>query len=169
MPAAQFDQFARPAGIEQHAVQIGAVHDRVRITEARLEIVAERNRCDRLPVDRVHQPQAVYIDRAGTRLVADTERVETMECIGTDLDAGADFAKFGGTLEYHRSDSLARQTERRGEAADTAAGDDYGQAVGAGTRHGDGGEIISIMSIMPGSGSVNSTHLMLDRFRVIEQ
>ena len=43
--------------------------------------------------------------------------------IRTELDAGADLAERIGLLEHLHGVALARQHQRRGQAADAAAGD----------------------------------------------
>ncbi len=97
---AQIDQFAGPATFEQGGVQIGAMDHRVGIAEAFAELVVERNRCNFCRRQRVHQAQAVDIDRFGTHLFADAEIVETMKRVGAELNPGADFAEFGRALEH---------------------------------------------------------------------
>src|SRR5688572_31148752 len=52
------------------------------------------------------------------------ERIERVPGVGRDLDAGADLAELRRLLEDHRAEALARERQRRGEAADAAAGDD---------------------------------------------
>ena len=56
---------------------------------------------------------------------ADAERVERVPGVRRDLDAGADLAELRRLLQHHRAETLARQRQRRGEAADAAAGDDH--------------------------------------------
>jgi hypothetical protein len=72
------------------------------------------------------------IHRAVARLVADAERVEGVEGVGAELDAGTDLADFRRLLQHGDGEALAHQRQRRGEAADAAAGDEYGKFLAHG-------------------------------------
>ena len=86
-------------------------------------IVAERHVGDLAPVDGVVQHHPLGVDGAGARAVADAERVEGGEGVGTELHAGADLAQLGHLLQHAHAHALARERKRRGKAADAAAGD----------------------------------------------
>ena len=81
-----------PAGAQEDAMEIAAVHHRVGILEPRAKRVAEIDVDDFFAGERVHQPQRVDIDRHLARDLAHPERVEAMKRVGAELDAGADFA-----------------------------------------------------------------------------
>jgi len=119
----QFDQFAVAAGVEQHSVQVGAMYHRIGIAEVFAEFIIEWNGGDRFAVDRVHEAQTVDVNRPGAGFIADAKVVKAVKGIRTDLDAGANLAKFGGAFEHYAGNSLARQSERGGQSADAAAGD----------------------------------------------
>src|SRR5690242_21128399 len=119
----------RLAAVEERAVDVGAVRDRVRIGEALREALVERDVDHRLAAHAVHHEQALDEHRFLLHQGADPERVERVPGIGRDLDAGADLAELRRLLEHDRAEALARQRERRSEAADAAAGDDYGLGV----------------------------------------
>ena len=114
----------RLAGFEEGAVQVGAVNDGVRIAEELAEQIAERTAEDLLAGHAVHHDQRVDIDRARAALIADAEIVHRVERIGTDLNAGADFAELVGLLQHGDATALVGQSQRRCQTADAAAGDD---------------------------------------------
>ena len=92
------------------------------IAEAGAERLAEIDVGDLAVGHRVHQTKRVDIDGHAARGLAHAEPIEAMEGIGAQLDAGADLAQLRRLLEHQRGDALLRQRERRGEAADAAAG-----------------------------------------------
>ena len=69
----------------------------------------------------------VGVDGAGPGLVADAQRIEGVEGVGAELDAGTDLADLGRLLEHLHMETLPRQGEGGGEAADAAAGDQHGK------------------------------------------
>jgi hypothetical protein len=112
------------AGLEQHAVQVAAVHDGVGVAEARPKGVAEIDMRDLLRRERVHEPELLDVDRGALRRRADAEAVETREGVRPELDAGADLAEPRGLLEHQDRKALARQPERGRQPADAAPGDE---------------------------------------------
>ena len=120
---AQIDQVVILAGFQQYAVQVAAMRHRVRVAEARAEGIAQVDMGDLFRCERIHQPQLVDIDRRAPRRLADPEIVEGMERVGSELEAGADFAQASGLFEQDRANPLSRKPERRGQAADAAARD----------------------------------------------
>src|SRR5882762_2273307 len=58
--------------------------------------------------------------------VVDSQALEHLERVGADLDAGTDLAELRSLLEHVAREALLRQRQRRGEAADAAAGDQNG-------------------------------------------
>ncbi len=120
---AQLDQIVGLAGLQEHAVQIAAMHHRIGIAEARAKRLAQIDMGDLFGGQRVHQPELVDIDRHAARGFADAEIVEGVERVGPKLDAGADLAERGRLFQQDRADALLREPERRGEAADAAARD----------------------------------------------
>ena len=106
-------------------MQVAAMHHRIGIAEPGAKRLAQIDMGDLLGRQRVHQPELVDIDRHAARGLADAEIVEGMERIGTELDAGADFAERGSLFQQDRADALLRQPQRGGEAADAAACDQH--------------------------------------------
>ncbi len=62
--------------------------------------------------------------------------VQYAEDVGAELDTGADLAKFGCLFENAHREALARQRERRDQAADAAAGHQNGRRVSIVMDHG---------------------------------
>ena len=116
------DQIAALAGFEERGVDVGAVGDRVRLAEARGELVVERHVGDQL----AGQGVAHFLRRravgVGQDVVLEADFLQHAEDVRAELDAGADFAEFGRLLEHPHRETLARQRVGGGEAADTAAG-----------------------------------------------
>src|SRR6267143_1298481 len=125
----QLDRTLLPAAVEQRAVDVGAVRHRVRIAEALREARVERNVDHRLAADAVHHQQVLDEDGFLLHQLADAERIDGVPGVRRELDAGADLAELGRLLEHDDPEVAPRQAERYGEAADTAAGDDYGPGI----------------------------------------
>src|ERR1700694_4501937 len=117
----QFDQVARPAAVEQRAVDIGAVRHRVRVAEAPGEALVERHVDDLLAAHAVEHEQAFDEDRVALHALADAERVDRVPGVGRELDAGADLAELARLLEHQDAEVPARERERDGEPAEAAA------------------------------------------------
>src|SRR5690606_23191244 len=122
----QFDQFARLAGGQHRAVQVRPVDHGVRVAEAFSKGLVQGYVADLFAAERIHEPQLVDVDRAGTGRVAEAEVVEAVESIGAELDAGADLAEAARLLEHDAAPARAGQAEGAGQAADAAAGDHEG-------------------------------------------
>ncbi len=112
-------------------MQVAAMHHRIGIAEARAEGLAQIDMGDFFGRERVHQPELIDIDRHAARGFADAEIVEGVKRVRSELDAGADLAERGGLFQQDRGNALLRQPERRGEAADAAAGDQDRPCVAA--------------------------------------
>jgi hypothetical protein len=125
----KLDVLLLAAGAQQHAVQVAAMHDRIRILEARPERLAEVDAGDFLGAERVHQAQRVDINRHVPRRLADAEIVEGVERIGAELDAGADLAERRRLFEHENAMAFLGEPERGREAADAAAGDQNAAAL----------------------------------------
>ena len=110
---AQIDQRAVAAGLQEHAMQIAAMHDRIGIAEARAEIVAEIDMGDLFGGQRIHQPELVDIDGHAARGLADAEIVEGVEGVRPELDAGADLAERRRLFQQDRADALLREARAR--------------------------------------------------------
>src|SRR4029078_9652088 len=102
------------------------MRDRVRIGEAPGEALVERDVDHLFAAHAVHHQQALDEDGFLLDQLADAERVERVPGIGCDLEARAYLAELRRLLEHDALEALARQSERGGEAADAAAGDDDG-------------------------------------------
>src|SRR5580704_13616234 len=119
----QFDQRVIAAGFQEHAVQVAAMHDRVRVAEALAKRVAEIDMGDFFRRKRIHQAELVDIDGHAARGFADAEIVEGVERIRPELDAGADFAERRGLFQQDRTKTFLRQPKRCSKPADAAARD----------------------------------------------
>ena len=118
------DQRMGTAAVEQGRMEVGAMDNGVGIAEALAERLVERDGGNALVADRVHQQQAVDVDRFRTHIVADAQRIKSMEGIRPDLDAGPDLTERRGLLKHERGDTGLGETERCGKPADAAAGDE---------------------------------------------
>ena len=127
---AQFHQRAFDAGPQQHAMQLAAMHHRIRVAETLAERRIERDFGDPFIRHRVHQPQAVDINRLGPGVIADAERVEAVEGVRADLDACADLAQLRRLFEHETLSADAGQPKRRAKTADAATGDQDGEFAG---------------------------------------
>ncbi len=103
------------------------MHHGVGIAKAATERRIERDVGDFLATHRIHQPQFVDENGHGAGGIADAQRVEAVEGVGPELDAGADFAQHRRLLQHQHRQAALRQSECGGQAADAAAGDDEGQ------------------------------------------
>ena len=112
------------AGFEQNLMQIGAMDQRVRVTEFLAERITERNAGDFLAGDRIHHDEVVRKHRERADRRDKTQDSEHPEHVGAKLDAGTDLLELGRLLDDLRGDTLARQRQRRSEPADAAADDD---------------------------------------------
>ena len=117
------DQIARLAGLEEAAVNIGAVNDGVRLAEALAKRAVERDIGDELAGDGV----AHFLRRRDVGIlqhgVLEADLFQHAEDVGPELNAGADLAEFRGLFEQAHRKSLLRQCIGRDQAADPAAGD----------------------------------------------
>jgi hypothetical protein len=86
-------------------------------------------------VDRVHHDHLFHVDRPLARHGAHAQRVEGVEGVGPELDAGADLADLGRLLEHLDMEALAHQRQRGRQPADAAAGNQHGGRCG-GSAHG---------------------------------
>jgi len=130
---AQLDQLRQLlAAVEQGAMDVGAVRDRVRVAEAPGEALVERDVDHLLAAHAVEHEQVLDEHRLLLHQLADAEGVERMPGVGRDLDAGADLAELRRLLEHDRMPALSRQRQRGGEAADAAAGDDHRELISRG-------------------------------------
>ena len=80
------------AGLEQHAVEVAAVHDGVGIPVARAKRLTEIDARDLAVGHRIHQQEIVDIDGHRARGLANAQTIEAMKGVGAELDAGTDFA-----------------------------------------------------------------------------
>src|SRR5688500_6589892 len=102
---------------------------RVGIAEAPREALVERDVDDLLAAHAVEHEEMLDEHRFLFNQRTHAEGVERVPGVRRDLDAGADLAELRRLLEHHRAEPLARERQRRGQAADAAAGDDYGFSV----------------------------------------
>ena len=105
-------------------MHIGAVDHRIGIAEALAKRLAGRDAADQCLVERIVHHHLVGVDGAPAGLFANAQRVEGREAVRAELDAGADLAQLWCLLQHFDGESLARERERRGKAADPAAGNE---------------------------------------------
>jgi hypothetical protein len=120
---AKLDQIVRAAGIEQRAVDVGAMRHRVRIAETLAEVFTARDVGDLGAGDGVHHQQPLDQQCVFLGGNADTERVKHRKRVGCDLETEANLAEFARLFQHERTEAVARQRQRAGKAADAAACD----------------------------------------------
>jgi hypothetical protein len=103
-------------------VHVHAVDHRIGVAKALAEGLAGGDLADLVFVERVVHHHVVGEDGAAARLVAHAQRVEGVEGVRAELDAGADLADLGRLLQHLDLEALAHQRQRGGQAADAAAG-----------------------------------------------
>jgi hypothetical protein len=108
-------------------VDVHAVDHRIGVAEALAEGLAGLDLAHQGFVDGVMHHHVVGVNGAAARLVAHAQRIEGVEGVGAELDAGADFADLGGLFEHLHLEALAHQRQRRGQAANAAAGHQHRQ------------------------------------------
>ena len=90
----QRDQIAALAGLQEHAVNVGAMGDAVRLAEALHELGVERHIGNQITGQRVAhflRRRAMCVGQHG---VLEADFLQDAENIRPELDAGADFAEF---------------------------------------------------------------------------
>lgn len=100
-------------------MQIAPVDHTVGIPEAGAKSVIERNAGDFVTADRVHQPQAVNVDRRRARLVANAQIVKGVEGVGFAIPC-ENGCRFSGqeadtvndvvVFEFRRASTSSRST-----------------------------------------------------------
>ena len=121
------DAAAGLGAFEQRAVDVGAMDDGVGIAESLPERVADGDAADQRFVKRVVHHHLVGEDGARAGPGAEVERVESGEGIRPELDASADLAERAGLLQHLDVEAAPSQCQRRGQTADTAAGNEDGK------------------------------------------
>ena len=102
----------RAAGFQKYAVKIAAMHDGVRILEARPKRLAEVDVRDLLGGERIHQAQRIDVDRHCARRLADAEIVEGMERIRVRAEyRRRSRPTLGGFFEHHDVEAFLREPE----------------------------------------------------------
>src|ERR1700722_14075653 len=123
---AQLDQLMGLACLEEHAMQIAAMHHRIGIAEPGAKRLAQIDMGDFVAAQRIHEAKLVDIDSHAARGLADAEIIESVKRVWPKLDAGADLAERAALFQQDRANALLRQPKRRREAADAAAGYQHG-------------------------------------------
>ena len=132
----QRDQIAAAAGLQEHAVDVGAMGNAVRLAEALDEFGVERHVGNEIAGQRIAhflRRRAVCVGQHG---VFEADFLQDAENVRPELDAGADFAEFGRLLEQPDRKSLVSQRIGGDQAADSAAGDQKGSGTTIRTSHG---------------------------------
>ena len=108
----QRDQVAALAGLQEHAVDVGAVGDAVRLAETLHEFGIERHIGNEVAGQRVAHFLRRRAMGVGQHGVLEADFLQHAENIGPELDAGADFAEFRRLLEHAHRKTLVGQRHR---------------------------------------------------------
>ena len=108
---------------EQRQVDVHTVDHGIGVAETLAEGFAGFQAAHQGFVGGVVHHHAVGVHRAPTGLVAHAQRVERVERVGSQLDARTDFADFGCLFKHLNLEALANQSQRGGQPANAAAGD----------------------------------------------
>ena len=124
------DQRVLSHGFQDGQVDVGAVDDGIGAAEAGAEVLARIDAHHLAGIDRVHHDDVVGEDGALAR-AADAQCVQRREGVGAELDARAYLADPRGLFQQLHRHALARERQRRGQAADAAAHHDDRLSRGA--------------------------------------
>ena len=89
------------------------------------EPAAERQACQLLAGAPVAHAQRLGNADVRAQRIGDAELAQDARAVGAKLNAGAVLVKRGAPFEHVRADAMARERQRRREAADAAAGDEH--------------------------------------------
>ena len=132
----QRDEVVALAGVDEDAVDVVAVGDRVGLLELAHEArVGQRDAGDALARQRATHFHGRRLMGVGEHRVLEPDPVERVEDVGAELDAGADLAELRRLLEHSHRKALARERVRRREPADAAARDQDRQSLTVSFRH----------------------------------
>ena len=112
------------AGLEQGAVQIGTMDNRIGIFEPGKESLVEVDPRDDFSRDTVPHHEHFGKHRERPHAVGHAKLLEHPEDIRTELDPGADLTEFGGLFEQQAVEPLAGEREGASKATNAAADDD---------------------------------------------
>ena len=115
------------AGVDQHAMQIDAVDDDVRMREAATECCAGRDARDFCAVERIEHDECWRHARLAHHRRADAEPVEDVKHIRPELNAVTDRAEFLRRFEHAHAQSAPRQRQRCCKPAKAATDDEDGK------------------------------------------
>jgi isoquinoline 1-oxidoreductase alpha subunit len=110
-------------------VDVGAVGDRIGLAEPRQEGLGKRNAHDEVAGERVTHFLRLRPPRVRQHRVGEADALERAENVGAELDAGTEFAEFGGLLQDADRKTLARKRIGCGKPTDAAPGDQDRQSV----------------------------------------
>ncbi len=117
-----------PQGVQQQAVQVGAVHAQVGRAVAPLARLAEGQARQLAAVVRAAHAQHRRAGGDARQARRQAEGMQPPRDIGAELDAGADLAEGGRLLQHLDAMPLARQRQGGSQPADAGAGDEDLQA-----------------------------------------
>src|SRR6266700_2355837 len=120
----QGDLLALPAGLQQRAVKVAAVHDGVGRAEVPAELRPAGDARELAVGERIDEDQVPGEYRLRLQVLHHSQPVEHAVGVGPLLDAVADLAELGRLLEDLRAHAAAGERERGRDAADAAADDE---------------------------------------------
>src|SRR5258708_7699737 len=115
------DQVAALTGLEIDAVDVGPMGDGVRLLEPGDELLAERNRRDLGAGQRIAHLQPAGFPGVAQHVDLEADALEGAKDVRSELNAGAELAKFGRLLEHPHRESLAGVRVGGHQPADAAA------------------------------------------------
>ena len=107
-------------------MEVGPVNHRIGIPESFPEVLIQGNVTDFFSRKRIHQTQAVDVNRVLPERSADSKEVETVEGIRGDLDSGSDFAKPFRLFQNQGMFPRLGQPQGRCQSSDPSPGYDEG-------------------------------------------
>ena len=110
---------------DQQGQQIGAVHCQKRCAVARGDIAGPLRSGDHAAAAEASDELFLRLKTGFQSGVFDTEISECLQRVGAEIEAGADFAEFGGFLVDRDLETASMQCQRRRRAAEAAADDGY--------------------------------------------
>src|SRR5216683_6974613 len=111
-------------------MQVDSMQNDIRVCESLFERGSGRDSHNHLAVDRVEHRDGLRDDRFFEYGLTDAKTLKHMKDVGAKLDAVTDRTKFRCFFENFNRPSLAPNPKCNGKAADTAADNENGRAVG---------------------------------------
>ena len=125
----QRNEIVALAGAQIDAVNVGAVRHGIGLAKAFLERLAERDRRDLRPGQRVAHLEAWRHPGIGKHVRLEADALDGVKDVRAELDAGAQFLEFRRLLENTDRKALGRQRISGDKTANAAAGDEKRQLL----------------------------------------